>query len=585
VQEAGDAGVGFEVVGHARERLEHVLREPRVDRRLDVGRAAFGAAPVPLPHPFERRVVELVVLVPGGAEFLLQQLTARLLDGVGLVAGDAAQGEQALEVPLAHRAALADALVHARLGERGLVALVVTPAAVAVHVDHHVALEGAAEVHGQLDDLRHRLGILAVDVEDGALQHLGDVAGVRRGPPLVGTGREPDLVVHDHVQRAADAVALELRHVQALLHHALADEARVAVDEDGQCRLAALVMHAVLLGADAAHRHRIDELQVGRVERQRHVDLVPVLRGPVVGVAEVVLDVAATAVQLGVGVLELAEDCARVLAHDVRQHVQAAAVRHADDHLAHALRARLLQREVEEWDQRLAALEREALGADVLLLDELLEHHRVGELGQDADLRLAGELDVVAGALHALLQPLAHLEVVDVHELRTDGPGVGLPQRLDDVTHGLGVGEGGLEHRPVHVGLGEAVVGRVDLGDLLGGGAERVEVGHAVGAHSEVAHQAVEALRQFGVGGGDVDTDRRSRRCRRGTGARRVEEAVGPERRAETATPRRAVRRHGVEVAPPLVADRVGVLEVREVDVLDEGEAGAVQARVGFRHA
>ena len=36
----------------------------------------------------------------------------------------------------------------------------------------------AAEVHGQVDHLGDRLGVLAVDVENGDLEHLGHVAGV-----------------------------------------------------------------------------------------------------------------------------------------------------------------------------------------------------------------------------------------------------------------------------------------------------------------------------------------------------------------------------------------------------------------------
>ena len=49
----------------------------------------------------------------------------------------------------------------------------------------------------------------------------------------------------------------------------------------------------------------------------------------VVVVAQVILDVAAAAIQLGIDVLELAEDVLRALADDVGQHVEPAAVGHA----------------------------------------------------------------------------------------------------------------------------------------------------------------------------------------------------------------------------------------------------------------
>ncbi len=85
--------------------------------------------------------------------------------------------------------------------------------------------------------------------------------------------------------------------------------------------------------------------------------------------------------QMRVDVLELAEDLLRVLAHDVGKHVQPAAVGHADHDLVDALVAGLLDRQVQQRNQALGAFEREALGADELFVDELLEDHGVGQVG------------------------------------------------------------------------------------------------------------------------------------------------------------------------------------------------------------
>ena len=107
-------------------------------------------------------------------------------------------------------------------------------APVADEVDHHVLVEGLAKPEGQAGGPGAGLGIVAVHVEDGRLDHLGHVGRVHRGPRRLGGGGEPELVVDDHVHRAADAVARESREVERLGHHALAGEGRVAVDEDGQ---------------------------------------------------------------------------------------------------------------------------------------------------------------------------------------------------------------------------------------------------------------------------------------------------------------------------------------------------------------
>ena len=62
-----------------------------------------------------------------------------------------------------------DLLVHHRLRERRLVALVVAVPAVADEVDDHVAPERLAELDRQPRRLHDRLGVVAVDVEDRGL--------------------------------------------------------------------------------------------------------------------------------------------------------------------------------------------------------------------------------------------------------------------------------------------------------------------------------------------------------------------------------------------------------------------------------
>ncbi len=90
--------------------------------------------------------------------------------------------------------------------------------------------------------------------------------------------------------------------------------------------------------------------------------------------AEVVLHVAGALHRARVlRALELAEDLAVGLARDVGEHVQAAAVRHADGDLVEAGLGGALQDLVEQGDGRLAALEAEPLLADVLGLQEGLE--------------------------------------------------------------------------------------------------------------------------------------------------------------------------------------------------------------------
>jgi hypothetical protein len=179
--------------------------------------------------------------------------------------------------------------------------------------------------------------------------------------------------------------------VERFLHHALANKRRVPMDQQAHHLFMGPVSRPVLLGPHATQDHRVDELEMARVKTERQMDA-RAARCPVVAaVTHVILHVAPTEEQGGILVLELAEDLARTLADHIGQHVQPAAVRHAQHDLADSLLRRPLDRQVQERDQALAALERKALRAQKLLAHELLEDHRFGQAREDPALLFAGQ--------------------------------------------------------------------------------------------------------------------------------------------------------------------------------------------------
>ena len=200
--------------------------------------------------------------------------------------------------------------------------------------------------------------------------------------------------------------------------------------------------------------------------------------------AEVVLDVAgplgAARVQVA---LELLEDLRVGLADDVGQHVQPAAVGHADDGLVQVRLGRLGEHRVDQRDQGLGALQGEPALADELGLQEHLERLGHVEPGQDADLL------VVFGArvrdLHPVLQPAALLGVLHVHVLDADGAAVRVAQHAQDVPqlHPRVAAEAAGGEVALQVPQGQAVQVDVQVGMLALGDLERVGVGHQVAAH------------------------------------------------------------------------------------------------------
>ena len=223
-----------------------------------------------------------------------------------------------------------DRLVHQRLGEGRLVALVVAMAAIAEHVDDHRLLEFLPELGRDLGREHHRFRIVAVHMENRRLDHLGDIGRIRRRARIARISGEADLIVDDEVHRAAGAVTAQPGKPETFRDHALPGERGVAVDQERHHHGAIVRRGAVLilLGAHLAEHDRIDDFQMRRIGGQRQVHLVAVELAVRRG-AEMILHVAGALdlVRRRGAALEFVEDRAVRLAHDLRQHIEPAAMR------------------------------------------------------------------------------------------------------------------------------------------------------------------------------------------------------------------------------------------------------------------
>ena len=337
-----------------------VMRAAR--RLISASGSAVSAAVGPLAAE-ERRPVDRVLALEVGQHRVAGVLAfvergTQLLDhAVRPVGGQHALRHQLVAVQAPRARVLGDLLVHQRLRQARRVLLVVAELAEADDVDDHVLVEQLAVVQRQLGAQHHRFGIVAVDVQHRRFDHLHHVGAVQRGAAVARVaGGEADLVVDDQMHRAAGVVAARLRQRQRLHHHALAGEGGVAVHQHRQHLVAVLVAAPVHARLDRALDHRVDDLQVAGVEGQAQVHRAAG-RADVAGKALVVLDVARRQV-FGRGVVELGEHVLGHLAQGVDQHVQPAAVRHADDDLLHAALAGALHHLVHAGDEALAAFQR-----------------------------------------------------------------------------------------------------------------------------------------------------------------------------------------------------------------------------------
>ena len=395
--------------------------------------------------------------------------------------------------------------------------------------------ELVAERERQAHRADARGDVVGVDVDDRAVEALGEVGRPPRGARVVGIGGEADLVVLDEVQRAADRVAVQALQVERLRDDALRRERRVAVEHDrhGGGAVAARVRALArgLRGARGAHDDRVDELEVARVGLEVDEDRLAV--GQLVGAlrAVVVLDVAGAALRDrrdGLerrGALELGEDRVVRPPEVVGEHVEPPAVRHAHDDLARPLRGRELDELVEHRHRHVEALDRELLLAEVGLVHEALEGVDLDQPLEQRLVLVVGQRLAVGARLDLLAQPRALAVAGDVLDLVGDRAAVGLAQ----VRQRVGQRRAGhvdaqdLGRDPGHQLGREAERLGVERGVALGLAAERVEPGGemAVGAvRLDQRGRRLHGLQQLLVGRGE-DLDARGDVARGGRGGRR----------------------------------------------------------------
>ncbi|CAB4901805.1 unannotated protein [freshwater metagenome] len=182
--------------------------------------------------------------------------------------------------------------------------------------------------------------------------------------------------------------------------------------------------------------------------------------------------------------LELAEHLPVGLAGDIGQHVQSTAMGHANAHTVEFIVGGLLQHGVEQGDQRLAALEAEALLAHVLGLQERLEGFCLVELLKNAHLLVV--IGLFVGELHVIANPEALLGILNVHVLQPHGATVGVTKDSQHFAQRQGARAGDSAGHKLSVKIPEGEPVGFDL--EIGVGAlhvlQGINVGHQVAAHA-----------------------------------------------------------------------------------------------------
>jgi len=270
-------------------------------------------------------------------------------------------------------------------------------------------------------------------VEDRGLDHLCHIGGVKRGAGFRWEGGEADLVIDDDVDGTAGVVTGKLRHIEDLRYDALAGERGVAMEEEREDLVAVVaVIEDALACAGHALDDGVDGLEVAGIRGETDADLRAGRGGAGGGVAKVIFYIAIAANEVrDVVFRELGEEGGEGFCEEIGEDIEASAMGHAHDDLHDAAARAVLEDGVESGHEGLGALEGKAFLANVLGVEEVLEVFGLEEFAQESDLEVAAGGRVVGAGFDALAQPVPDTDILDVHELETDGAGIDEAENVD----------------------------------------------------------------------------------------------------------------------------------------------------------
>ena len=197
--------------------------------------------------------------------------------------------------------------------------------------------------------------------------------------------------------------------------------------------------------------------------------------------------------------LEFMEQSAVRLRHHLREHVQTAAMGHAEHNFLHAEIAAALDDLLKRRHERFAAIKAEALGAGIFHIDEFFEAFRLNKLVEDGALAFTREGDFLIRTFDAFLNPRLFGRIGNVHELPTDRRAIGA---LQDREHFADRSVFKPEHMidknlAIPIGFREAIARGIKLFMILAWfNRQRIEISMQMAAHTISAdhHQRADGV-------------------------------------------------------------------------------------------
>ena len=237
--------------------------------------------------------------------------------------------------------------------------------AIAPEFDEGITPKRLAEFSGSLHRPHACFWIIAIDMENRDVIRLRQIRAVLTAKSVLWIRRESNLIIDDHMKRAADVISSQLHKVEALRHRSLSRKRRVAMDKHRNNFFSLAVFAQILLCSRSPERDSVDKFQmrrIGRCGQMHHSRCGLSIRA----ISLMIFHIAATFRETcGPCFFEFSQHLLVFLASDIRQQVHSAAMSECETEFTRAKCCASFDQLIEHRNDRVCAFQTKAFLADI----------------------------------------------------------------------------------------------------------------------------------------------------------------------------------------------------------------------------
>lgn len=168
-------------------------------------------------------------------------------------------------IKLIHVLERGDLLVHQRLGETGLIQLVMSISSIPDNIDYHIFVEFLSVLKGKSHHSVNHLRVIRIHVENRRTNGFGNLSGIQPRSPIPRTGREPDLIISHNMDHPSRSVVFQVLELIGLIDDTLPSMCGITVEDNPNVLFPVFVIFEILDCPGFSVDQGVDGLQMGRV--------------------------------------------------------------------------------------------------------------------------------------------------------------------------------------------------------------------------------------------------------------------------------------------------------------------------------